>query len=60
MNSDLCQGRADITAQVGFLVTSSSSKDTCLTKTSCFVGGSLRAMPSTVWYSANDLGQPSM
>lgn len=53
MNSDLCQGRADITAEVDFLIP-------CLTKSSCSLGGSLHAMPSTVWYSANNLGQPSM
>lgn len=47
MNSYLCQGRADITAQVGFLIPSSLAKDTCLTKTFCFLGGSLHAMPSS-------------
>lgn len=60
MNSYLCQGRADITAQVSFLITSSAAKDTGITKTSCFLGGGLHAMPSTVWYSGNILGQPSV
>lgn len=46
-NSYFCQGRADITAQVGFLISSSLAKDICLTKTFCFLGGSLRAMPSS-------------
>lgn len=33
MQSYLCQGRADSTSQVGFLIASSLAKNICLTKT---------------------------
>lgn len=58
MLSYLCQGRADSTSQVGFLIALSLAKNTCLTKTLWFLRGSLHA--KHFHYSADNLGQASI
>lgn len=52
MLSYFCQGRADSTSQVGFLIALSLA---CLTKTLRFLRGSLHA--KYFHYSADNLGQ---